>query len=257
MEPNAFVSEVYRRMAVRAAMRRTVDESPIAPTRERIQQVAKEYRALLPENKDSPILDIGYGDGWFMAACRQLGYRNVCGADFGVDEKKYIKEWGVKIYGIPNQDIGELLRGHREEFDFIHMSHVVEHISKYSLLWVVDALYQSLKRGGTLYLRTPNMEGPTPNSSYYVTLAHEYGFCGSNLKSLLDICGFDDVRLLRPCRQSGIRQKLGALARWPFLLSSAARHRLFGVNYGRRFESELIVTARRRDCPPFFDEKYR
>ena len=30
-------------------------------------------------------------------------------------------------------------------------------------------------------LRTPNMEGPCANFSLYVSLAHEYGFCGSNL----------------------------------------------------------------------------
>jgi protein-L-isoaspartate O-methyltransferase len=255
MEPNAFVAEVYRRMALRAAMRKAVTPST-APTPSRIAQVAEEYRDVLPENKEAAILDIGYGDGWFMAACRALGYRNICGADFEVDEKAYMKDWGVKIFRI-EKDIGELLRCHREEFDFIHMSHVVEHIPKHSLLWVVDALYQALRKEGMLYLRTPNMEGPTPNSNYYVTLAHEYGFCGSNLSSLLDICGFDDIRYLRPFASVGMRQKAGALVRWPFLMVSAAKHRLFGVNEGGRFQTELVVTGRRRDCPPFFDEKYR
>jgi 2-polyprenyl-3-methyl-5-hydroxy-6-metoxy-1,4-benzoquinol methylase len=37
------------------------------------------------------------------------------------------------------------------------MSHVIEHIPKYSLLWVVDALYYALQPGGILMLRTPNM----------------------------------------------------------------------------------------------------
>jgi len=42
-------------------------------------------------------------------------------------------------------------------------------VPKYSLLWVVDALYRALKRGGVLLLRTPNMEGPCATSSLYVT----------------------------------------------------------------------------------------
>jgi SAM-dependent methyltransferase len=255
MEPNAFVAEVYRRMALRAAMRRAGKPST-PPTANRIAVVAAEYRGLLPQDKQAAILDIGYGNGWFMAACRELGYRNISGADFGVDDKSYMEDWGVKIYRI-EKEIGEFLRGHREEFDFIHMSHVVEHIPKHSLLWVGDALYQALRKDGTLYLRTPNMEGPTPTSSYFVTLGHEYGFCGSNLTSLLDICGFDDFRFLRPAPPIGIKQKAGTLLRWPFLVISAAKHRLFGVNQGGQFQTELIVTARRRDCPPFFDEKYR
>src|SRR5271165_3106417 len=106
MEPNAFVAEVYRRMALRKAMKNA--QTPATPpTPERVAQVAAEYRAVLPNNKDAVILDIGYGDGWFMAACRELGYKNICGADFGVDEKAYLKDWGVTLYRI-EKDIGEL-----------------------------------------------------------------------------------------------------------------------------------------------------
>jgi 2-polyprenyl-3-methyl-5-hydroxy-6-metoxy-1,4-benzoquinol methylase len=98
-------------------------------------------------------------------------------------------------------NIGDFLADQAEQYAFIHMSHVIEHISKYSLLWVVDGLFFALQHNGTLFLRTPNMEGPAANSAYYVTLAHEYGFAGSNLESLLAICGFDDVVFhLRPHR---------------------------------------------------------
>jgi hypothetical protein len=55
----------------------------------------------------------------------------------------------------------------------------------------------------------------------------------------------------------GAKQKLGILLRWPFLKISAVKHRLFGVNVGRQFGSELIVVGRRGGFPPFFDEKYR
>jgi hypothetical protein len=79
------------------------------------------------------------------------------------------------------------------------MSHVIEHVPKY---W-------ALRRGGSVLLRTPNMEGPCANSSMYVTLSHEYGFAGSNLISLLDICGFDDVRLLKfPQHAPSLKQRV-------------------------------------------------
>ena len=94
------------------------------------------------------------------------------------------------------------------------MSHVIEHVPKYSLLWVVDCLYGALRRGGSVLLRTPNMEGPCANSSMYVTLSHEYGFARSNLISLLDICGFDDVRLLQfPEHAPSLKQRVGNLLR--------------------------------------------
>ncbi|MCU1302650.1 MAG: Methyltransferase type 12 [Candidatus Sulfotelmatobacter sp.] len=246
-----FVAEVYRRMALRMG---STEREP--PTRKRIEEVADEYRRFLPAKKDAAILDIGFGNGWFMAACLHLGYTNVSGAEFAPENKPYLKEWNVKLHKIESE-IGEFLAKHPGEYDFIHMSHVIEHIPKYSLLWIVDAIYQALRKQGTLFLRTPNMEGPSANSSYYVTLAHEYGFSGSNLKSLLSVCGFDDICLHSPPSPKPLRQRLGALVRWPYIQESRIRHRLFGVNFGGHFGSELIATARRGDFPPLFDTKYR
>jgi 2-polyprenyl-3-methyl-5-hydroxy-6-metoxy-1,4-benzoquinol methylase len=251
MEPHEFVAEVYRRMALRNG-----DTQRLPPTQQRIDQVADEYHSLLPDNKDAAILDIGFGDGWFMAACLQLGYTNVSGAEFAPENKPYLKQWNVTLHKIESE-IGEFLSQHPEQYDFIHMSHVIEHIPKYSLLWIVDALYQALKKRGRLFLRTPNMEGPCANSSYYVTLAHEYGFSGSNLRSLLLVCGFDDIVLHSPQSPKGLRQRAGALLRWPFLKESYMRHRLFGVSYGNQFGSELVISAGRGDFPPLFNEKYR
>jgi hypothetical protein len=107
-------------------------------------------------------------------------------------------------------------------------------------------------------MRTPNMEGPCANSSFYVTLSHEYGFSGSNLMSLLDICGFDDVRVITfPPRVMSLKQRLGQMLRWPFLQQSQMRHRLFGVNQGGQFGAELVVTGKRGSWPPYFDPRFK
>jgi len=67
---------------------------------------------------------------------------------------KHISATGCVVLHEIRDNIGEFLSGQQEQYDFIHMSHVIEHVPKYSLLWVVDALYLALKRGGTLFLRT-------------------------------------------------------------------------------------------------------
>jgi 2-polyprenyl-3-methyl-5-hydroxy-6-metoxy-1,4-benzoquinol methylase len=260
MEPNAFVAEVYRRMSLRHAAERPKPSFAEIQNDSRVLVAMAEYASILPSDKTSAILDIGFGGGWFLGACLKLGYTNLSGAEFGIENKGHVADWKkgtITLHEIET-DIGTFLSHHPEQYDFIHMSHVIEHIPKYSLLWTVDALYRAMKPGGILLLRTPNMEGPTPNSSFYVTLAHEYGFCGSNLQSLLDICCFDniqyhDVVVPRPT----LRQRVGAFLRWPYLQENRLRHRLFGVNSGGQFGSELIVSARRGDLPPLFSIKYK
>jgi 2-polyprenyl-3-methyl-5-hydroxy-6-metoxy-1,4-benzoquinol methylase len=228
MEANAFVAEVYRRMSLRHQAERPRPMFSEVQNDPRVILAVAEYGSLLPRDKGSSILDIGFGGGWFLAASLILGYTDLSAADFGIENKTHVADWkegSITLYDIKS-DIGTFLSDHPAQFDFIHMSHVIEHIPKYSLLWVVDALYQALKPGAMLLLRTPNMEGPTPNSSLYVTLAHEYGFCGSNLKSLLDICCFDDITFhdLRRTRPT-MRQRVGSLLRWPYLRENRLRHR--------------------------------
>jgi 2-polyprenyl-3-methyl-5-hydroxy-6-metoxy-1,4-benzoquinol methylase len=260
MEPHAFVAEVYRRMSLRHAHDAAPKSLPEMLKDARVLQAEREYVHLLPPERSAAILDIGFGGGWFLAACIKLGYTNLSGADFGVAYKAHIRNWSPAIAAVEEieSNVGDFLASRRESYDFIHMSHVIEHIPKYSLLYVGDALYWSLKPGGTLLLRTPNMEGPCSNSSLYVTLAHEYGFAGSNLRSLLDICGFDDIRFHSPATYyRSAKQRAGELMRWPILKWNAARHRLFGVNFGGQFGPELVVSARRGSQEPLFDARYK
>jgi 2-polyprenyl-3-methyl-5-hydroxy-6-metoxy-1,4-benzoquinol methylase len=259
MDSHAFIAEVYRRMALRHSSQKPRPTWSETEASLMVREATHQYAHYLPQDKEARILDIGFGGGWFLAACLKLGYRNLAGADFGIASKDYVRDWApdrITLHEIQD-NIGRFLSDKQEQFDFIHMSHVIEHVPKHSLLWVVDALYQALNRGGTLLLRTPNMEGPCANSSLYVTLAHEYGFAGSNLLSLLDICGFDDIRLVQfPGFAPTLKQRLGELLRWPIVQQSKVRHRLFGVNSGGQFGAELIATARRGDWPPFFDRRF-
>jgi 2-polyprenyl-3-methyl-5-hydroxy-6-metoxy-1,4-benzoquinol methylase len=238
VNPDSFIAEVYRRMALRHA------STTPRPNWEQMQnnplviQTAQQYASHLPKAKDAAILDIGFGAGWFLAACLKLGYSNLSGADFNIKNKDNVRAWApdrITLHEIEG-NIGDFLSARKEQYQFIHLSHVIEHIPKYSLLWIVDALYYALRPGGSLLLRTPNMEGPCANSSLYVTLTHEYGFAVSNLTSLLDVCGFDNVRLLTFSEPSAtMKQYAGAILRWPFLKTSQLRHRLFGVNVGGQF----------------------
>jgi 2-polyprenyl-3-methyl-5-hydroxy-6-metoxy-1,4-benzoquinol methylase len=99
---------------------------------------AHQYAPYLPKDRGALILDLGFGGGWFVAACLKLGYEKIYGGDFGIAHKQHVREWApdrITLFDIPN-DIGEFLSDKQEQFEFIHLSHVIEHVPKYLLLWV-------------------------------------------------------------------------------------------------------------------------
>lgn len=72
---------------------------------------AHQYEPYLPPDRSSPILDIGFGSGGFVAACLKLGYERIYGADFGICHKQNVRDWApdrVTLFDIPNE-IGESL----------------------------------------------------------------------------------------------------------------------------------------------------
>jgi 2-polyprenyl-3-methyl-5-hydroxy-6-metoxy-1,4-benzoquinol methylase len=260
MNPESFIYEVYQRMA---SLDRSPEEKHSWEKMNReplVLQAVQQYQEFLPEDKTASILDIGFGSGWFLAVCLKLGYSNLSGAELGANFNGNPKEWSPAIRHIypVEGNIGDLLKEQSDRYEFIHISHVLEHVPKYSLLYIVDALFGALKKRGTLFVRTPNMEGPCALSSLFVTLAHEYGFCGSNLKSLLEICNFENIQFHTfKIPHPSLRQRLGILLRWPYLKWAAPRDRLFGVNYKKQFGPELIVSAQRGNRLPLFHEKFR
>jgi hypothetical protein len=124
MEPNRFVAEVYRRMSLRQPAERRAPKWDQMKGDAVVVQAAKDYRSLLPADKNAAILDVGFGGGWFLAACINLGYTNLAGADFGIEHKSFVKEWSPTIKALYEIDgnIGDFLAGHTAEYDFIHMS---------------------------------------------------------------------------------------------------------------------------------------
>lgn len=262
MKPENFIKEVYRRIYLRTS----TSQKPHYESLENFlnQEAAvlaeKTYRNILPTDKNSRILDIGFGTGWFMAACVRMGYTNVFGADFYAKKRtKKIRESCTSIKEVFEiQDtIGDFLSENDKKFDFIHMSHVIEHIPKYSLIYVCDSLYKALNKNGTLLLRTPNMQGPAAMSSYFVTLTHEYGFTVKNIRSLLYISGFDEIRFHRFNRSKNIKQFIGNLLRRILIIYMIIKNRLFGVGSNENYYSELIVSGRKKEFPELFNKKFK
>lgn len=261
MDPNQFIAEVYRRMDMGDPRYIDSIDPDIFMNNEATKLAVKQYQDVLPENKDIKILDVGFGGGQFSSACIHLGYQNIHCADFGAKHKllKVRKEY-PQIKGSYDIDstIGDFLADSNEKFDFIHLAHVIEHIPKHSLLYLVDSIYKSLHKDGIFFVRTPNMLGPISNYSLYVTLGHEFGFTENNLSSLLRLCGFEDIQIFNflPHHQT-LKQKSANIVRKLLTFKNSMYHRLFNGVHPKEMGIELVLSGTKRDKPELFDKKFK
>ena len=252
LNANEFLSELYSRLD---ALNPRYVSGQIAVDEFKNNELGKhfinQYKTFLPTNKNAKILDIGVGEGWFASLCFNLGYQHIEMADFGCSEKfSKIQESLSEIAGIHDIEtsIKNLLLQDEfiNKFDFIHLSHVIEHIPKYDLIDTMDSLNGALKNRGELFLRAPNMLGPTALVSLYCTGGHEYGFVPSNLRQFLLIANFEDIKFHKiKSTNKSIGQFIGNLIRSVYSFNAKIKYRAFEGTYPETVEPELVVSGKK------------
>jgi SAM-dependent methyltransferase len=99
------------------------------------------------------VLDVGCGPGYFSDELRVLNVKSL-GVDLDPDMVSMSVKRGHDAV-IGNQD---LLSNFSNEFDGVHISHVVEHLWGDELETLLTSSFNSLVVGGLIVIRTPNWD---------------------------------------------------------------------------------------------------
>ncbi|MBP1152821.1 SAM-dependent methyltransferase [Methylocaldum sp. RMAD-M] len=107
-------------------------------------------RHLQPGDKDSKVLDVGCGNGYFLQIAKLIG-RHVTGIDVDSAAVENAKKLGVdafegSLYRMPFEN---------DSFDVVTMNHVIEHL--HDPLAALGEIRRILKPGGMLWIGTPNL----------------------------------------------------------------------------------------------------
>lgn len=111
---------------------------------------AKSRHIFSANRQPGKLLDIGCGNGEFLRFANRFGW-DVVGIDF--DEKAVAE---AKSSGFDIRHGGIDIIGSEERFDFITLSHVIEHV--YDPVELIHSCFSLLNDGGVLWLETPNIE---------------------------------------------------------------------------------------------------
>ena len=150
------------------------------------KQIADKYVGPLNLAKDSKILDLGCGPGYFLDWLKSNEFTNYIGVSLSPGDIQLCEEKGhtIKKYDlsfIPQRD------GYYDEsVDFIFLRHALEH-SPYPIFTLME-YNRILKQGSKIYIEVP---APDCERKHEYNLNH-YSILGENqLVALLTRCGFD------------------------------------------------------------------
>ena len=149
----------------------------------------------LPIDLQARILDIGCGQGMALRALKELGYDNASGVDVSADTVEACHARGLNVARIDS--ITDLIPEASEKFDFILMTHVLEHIPKSQIIPILQHIRtRLLAEAGTYYVAVPNAQSNTGCYWAYEDFTHETLFTAGSLYFVLKKAGFEQIAFL-------------------------------------------------------------
>lgn len=159
------------------------------------QPVDVTYRFLpSPTGRRRRLLDIGCGNGAFLELAKSAGWE-VAGVEPDPVSRALTAERGIEV-----RETAEDWLGDKASFDYVTVSHVIEHVhDPAGLLRDIHAL---LRPGGGVYVDTPNIDavGHRIYGRDWLPLdppRHLILFNRASLKFVVSRAGFEDVRVHR------------------------------------------------------------
>jgi len=158
---------------------------------ERIKQYRFLINKLLPQNKESRILDAGCGSGFFLEFLICEGYKNIIGVDVSHEQVECARKKNLPVI---EGDTIDFLKNNKN-FDAIIAFDLIEHLTKDEIIDFLFASRKSLKPGGFIILKTGNASSIYGLTMRYVAFDHEIGFTEESLRQVLLACGFSDISI--------------------------------------------------------------
>ena len=159
----------------------------------KIKKFEHNYAAILPEDRDAILLDIGVGRGEMLMCQARWGYRHARGIDISPSTIQHCQSLGLDCELV--EDTVSYLSRNPETFDGITLLDVLEHVEKKDTISLLKAVRNSLKPGGFVIIQVPNLAAPDGFLIRYHDFTHEVGFTEISLRQVLIAGGFKDFFL--------------------------------------------------------------
>lgn len=177
----------------------------VNPTDYRGFELPAYLQKTLGQDLNVRILDFGGGFGQMSNAMRAAGYKNVELLDISPPALEHSRSIGLTCYDGSEPGFYE---SHEETYDFVILSHVVEHFPKDDAIAILARIRGVLKSGGGIIVMVPNAQSNTGAYWAYEDFTHYTMFTSGSLYYVLRAAGFKDIVFLDPdCLEGSIWYK--------------------------------------------------
>lgn len=211
------------------------------------KQLNRDVAPFLPPTKTAKILDIGCGYGNLLLWLKERGYNNVAGVDISPEQVEVAHSLGLNEVVCGN--VFEFLENNEGKFDTVVGMDIIEHFTKNELLKLLHLIKKSLKKGGNVIFRTPNMDSPMGTYYAFGDYTHEILLNTPSAYQIMKVAQFSDVQVLSSIKLSSnfIKRTLQKVMWWKIVLFIKiiffATDR---TSKGLIFTPNLIITGKKK-----------
>lgn len=149
----------------------------------------------LPQSKESSILVISCGPGYFVNLLVKQGYSNILGIDSDSSKIQYALQRNLPCRA--ERACEFLQNGIGTHFDVIVCEQELNHLTKKEMLSFLGLCRERLKPGGTLVVYGLNGANPiTAAENLAHNIDHYNTFTEYSLEQILTYAGFKDIRVI-------------------------------------------------------------
>lgn len=153
----------------------------------------------LPSDRTVRVLDLGCGYGAFLLFLQAKGFTNLRGVDLSPEQVQLAKDLGLECVEIDSLFAAIPIE---HNIGMVTMFDVIEHLTRIEAIQALQAIYEALKPGGVLILRTPNVDARLGSVLSYGDLTHEMHLNKISVLELFASLPFTSVQIL-PVQVSG------------------------------------------------------
>jgi len=152
------------------------------------------YLKYIPAKKDSRILVISCGPGYFLNLLNKVGYTEVTGIDSDPGKIEYGKARGLNCV---TAEAFDFLENNREEYAVIFVEQEINHLTKEEILAFLCLCRRNLKEEGTLIIHSLNGANPiTGAEALAQNFDHFNTFTESSLRQILEYSNYHEIKVI-------------------------------------------------------------